>query len=245
MEVTNNQRVSRGMDLLREGLRPYVKRQFRSRYKNLVQRELQNVLNDRLSTDDPFATMDADALLKLMIFRWSEVFGAQFGESYPPVQTLARECRSIRIHYDAHRYENCPSADAYRALDTIHRLLVAISAKEAAAVQELCEEQFEILAREGNVVTQHAIQEILEEALELTQDNASESDQSARPLLEEALRLTKTRAATLREVVSTGRRNALTRLDFRGKAHSIASRLPVLRGSIQKRTGQWEGDFSD
>lgn len=237
MEVTNNQRVSRGIDLLREGLRPYVKRQFRSRYKNAVQRELQNVLNDRLSTDDPFAKMDVDALLKLVTFRWSEVFSAQFGESYPPVQTLAYECRSIRIHYDAHRYENCPSADAYRALDTIHRLLAAISAKEAAAVQELSDEQFEILAREGNVATQHAIQEILEEALELTQHSDSGSDQSARPLLEEALQLTKNSASSLRKAVRTGRYNALTRLNLQGKASNVASRLSSLKASIRKRPG--------
>ena len=240
MDVTNNERVSRALDLLRDGLRPYVKRQFNSRYKNTVQRELQDILDSPLSTDDPFAEMDVNALLKLMTDRWVEVFDPQLGVSarpalYPTARTLTNECRSIR-HQSAHRTGDFSSKDAYRALDSIERLLAAISAKEAAAVQELCEEQFEIFARENNVATQRAIQEILEEALELTQHSDSVSEQSASPLLEEALRMTKNSAATLREAVNTGRRNALIRLNLRGKASSVASRLSSLKEGIRKQT---------
>lgn len=239
MEVTNNQRVGRALDLLRDGLRPYVRRQFNSRYKNGVQREVQDVFDSPITGADPFSEMDVNALLKLMNDRWSEVFDAYLGVSvqpmlYPSARTLVNECRSVR-HQSAHRTGDFSNADAYRALDSIQRLLAAIPAKEATAVRQLNQEQFELLAREGNVATQQAIQEILEEALELTRESDSKSSQSASPLLEEALQLTKNSAATLRHAVSTGKRNAVTRLDFRGRARSVASRLSSLREGIRKR----------
>lgn len=241
MEITNNQRVGRALDLLRDGLRPYVKRQFNSRYKNAVHRELQGVLDNPINAAEPFAEMDVNALLKLMNDRWSEVFDAHLGLSaqpmlYPTARTLIYECRSVR-HQSAHHSGDFSNADAYRALDSIQRLLASVPAKEAQAVQRLREEQFEILAGEGNVATQQAIQEILEEALELTRKSDSGSGQSASPLLEEALQLTKNSAAVLRQAVRTSQHNALTRLDLQGKASSIVSRLSSLREGIRKRAG--------
>ena len=71
MALSNREIVGKGLDLLRSGLRPFVEREYRRVYGEEWVTEAGEVLKgDRASLQDP----DAQALLKLMDYRWNEVF---------------------------------------------------------------------------------------------------------------------------------------------------------------------------
>ena len=46
MAITNYERIGKAMDLLRQGIAPYVEREFRSAYKDKSQDEARRLLND-------------------------------------------------------------------------------------------------------------------------------------------------------------------------------------------------------
>ena len=74
---------------------------------------------------------DVTALINLMLAMWSNVFRKTLG----PRQHFLHELRGHRNRW-AHQ-ERFSSDDAYRALDTAHRLLTAVSAEQARNVERL------------------------------------------------------------------------------------------------------------
>jgi predicted AAA+ superfamily ATPase len=74
--------------------------------------------------------LDTQALLLLMWFTWNDVFRQVLGHAE---RNLVSELRTVR-NRDAHQ-EIFSTDDAYRALDSIQRLLQAVSAPQAAEVE--------------------------------------------------------------------------------------------------------------
>ena len=73
MATTNRERVGKAMDLLRDGLGPFVEREFRNAYgaENALSRAQGYFYQDsRLSTDGELTEWDSAALLGLMSFSW-------------------------------------------------------------------------------------------------------------------------------------------------------------------------------
>ncbi|HWD92521.1 MAG TPA: Swt1 family HEPN domain-containing protein [Verrucomicrobiae bacterium] len=133
MALTNQQRVGKALDLLRDGLGGFIQRELQSKYKERAQAEAQKFLDtDRLKGTKPIAEWDAAALLRLMWESWNDVFRQTLGHAE---RTLVSELRTVRDRW-AHQ-ENFSSDDADRALDSSERLLSAISAPQSEAVRAM------------------------------------------------------------------------------------------------------------
>jgi len=133
MAQTNQQRVGKALDLLREGLADFIQREFQNKYGDQAPAEALRLLaTDRLRGNKPIAAWDAAALLRLMWEAWNDVFGQTLGHAE---RSLISELRTIRDRW-AHQ-ENFSSDDADRALDSSERLLAAISAPQAEQVRTM------------------------------------------------------------------------------------------------------------
>ena len=133
MAITNHERVGKALELLREGLRPYVEREMRARYGGNWASEVKAMLNDtRLGGGAPGALTDVAALLVVMDRSWGEVFRNTLGKAE---RSLVNEIIDVRNRW-AHQ-ETFSSDDADRALDSVARLLTAVSAAEAAEVEKM------------------------------------------------------------------------------------------------------------
>lgn len=125
MAVTNHDRVGKAMELLREGLEPYCER-YCSTTIGADWRERARDVPGRVSD------RDVQFLLKVMLDFWREVFDRALGRSG---RTLVHELLDIRNAW-AHQ-EQFSTDDTYRAIDSAHRLLRAVSAEQAEEVDKL------------------------------------------------------------------------------------------------------------
>lgn len=138
MALTNHERVGKAMDLLRHGLAPFVDREFKAAFRAQASEQVIGYLRDDPMTDKSISDLDASLLLKLMWFSWNDVFKQVLGHAE---RSLASELRTARNKW-AHQ-EAFSSDDAYRALDSVNRLLTAVSATPEA--QELEKMKMELL----------------------------------------------------------------------------------------------------
>jgi len=133
MAVTNHERVGKAMDLLKQGLAPFVEREFKNSYKDKAPTEVARFVGeDRLLSNKPVTEWDAAALLKLMWEAWNDVFRSTLG---PGERSLLSELRDHRNKW-AHQ-QSFSSDDAYRALDSAGRLLTAVSAPQADEIEKM------------------------------------------------------------------------------------------------------------
>lgn len=133
MAITNQDRIAKALELLRAGLGPYVDREVKSALKRGVKIAVaQTIAGDPVARGKAMADWDASLLLRLMWEAWNEVFRDTLG---PAERGLVGEIRGYRNKW-AHQ-EPFSGDDADRALDSIARLLTAVSAKEADDVQKM------------------------------------------------------------------------------------------------------------
>lgn len=148
MAISNHDRVGKALDLLRAGLSPYFEREMRAAHGERWIDEATTTFRDgRLPRDAKGAVnWDAHALLSVIANSWTLVFGKKLGKAE---RNLVEELRNTRNDW-AHQ-KPFSTDDSYRALDSIHRLLTAISAEQAAEVerskQELLRVRFDEQAR--------------------------------------------------------------------------------------------------
>jgi predicted AAA+ superfamily ATPase len=149
MAISNHERVGRALNLLRDGLYPFVEREMKAIHGDrwlipassslpdhyVARREVQDVLKE-----------DVSALLMVMWEQWNNVFRNTLGRTERSIVSELRDTRNDWAHTSTFTTD-----DAYRALDSMARLLTAISAPEAAEVekqkQELLRVRFEDQAR--------------------------------------------------------------------------------------------------
>ncbi len=138
MVTSNHERVGKALELLRDGLRPYIERSFQDKYGATWRSEA----GIALRSDQPWQdsdgepNFDAAALLILMSNRWNEVFASVLGYSEP---SYVSELRTVRNRW-AHQ-ETFTTGDTQRALYKMARLLSAASAPEAQEVMRLRNEE--------------------------------------------------------------------------------------------------------
>jgi predicted AAA+ superfamily ATPase len=132
MAITNHERVGKAMDLLKQGLGPFVEREFMSAHKDRALAEATRYMGeDRLLAKKAIAEWDAAGLLKLMWEAWNDVFRRTLG---PAERSLVNELRDLRNKW-AHQ-QTFSGDDAYRALDSAGRLLTAISAPQSDEIEK-------------------------------------------------------------------------------------------------------------
>ena len=133
MAITNQERVGKAMDLLRAGLAPFVEREFKGQHhENAAESARRYFGDDRAVGKKPIAAWDVAALLKVMWAAWNDIFGRPLGRAE---RSLVQELMDFRNKW-AHQ-EPFSSDDADRALDSMARLLTAVSASEADEVTKM------------------------------------------------------------------------------------------------------------
>src|SRR5579875_2724670 len=133
MAISNQERIGKALELLRKGLAPFVEREFKTQNpKDPSAAALKFLGDDRNVADKPIAEWDAAALLKVMFDAWNVVFSRVLGRAE---RSLVQELRDWRNKW-AHQ-EPLSSDDTDRALDSMARLLAAVSAPEADEVNEM------------------------------------------------------------------------------------------------------------
>lgn len=131
--MTNHERVGKALELLKESLGAFVEREM----ENVFQKEgraraIQLIGEDPVREGKRISQWDAAALLKLMWDSWKEVFHSPLGFAE---RTLVSELRDVRNKW-AHQ-EAFSSDDTDRALDSVERLLAAISSPQADEVHRM------------------------------------------------------------------------------------------------------------
>ncbi len=133
MAITNQERVGKALELLKAGLAPFVEREVKNAMKNgQAVPAVQAMAEDPIVRDKPITQWDSALLLKLMWDGWNDVFRKTLG---PAERGLVGEARGYRNRW-AHQ-EPFSGDDADRALDSIARLLTAVSASQADEVGKM------------------------------------------------------------------------------------------------------------
>ncbi len=150
MAISNHERVGRALTLLKEGLYPYIEREMKSVYKERWLVAATPFVDEDRSLKRSVASIlgdDVAAQLKLMDRQWNEVFKKTLGKAE---RSLVNELINTRNTW-AHGGSTVSTDDAYRALDSIVRLLNAIASPQVDAVEkqryELLRLRFEDQAR--------------------------------------------------------------------------------------------------
>ena len=134
MAITNHERVGKALDLLRVGLAPFVDREVEAalRAGRIARDSLHRFLDDPQIGKKPIAAWDASGLLRLMWDLWNDVFRQTLGFGERSLVGELREWRTKWAHQAAFS-----SRDAERALDSMARLLTAISAPQADEIDRM------------------------------------------------------------------------------------------------------------
>ncbi len=133
MAITNHDRVGKAQELLKAGLGPYVEREFENAYRERAHAEaLRIVGEDKFLAKQRPKDWDIAALLKLMWEAWNDVFRKTLGHAE---RSLVSELKEYRNRW-AHQ-QTFSSDDAYRALDSAGRLLLAVSAPQAEEIEKM------------------------------------------------------------------------------------------------------------
>lgn len=130
MATTNHEQVRKGLDLLREGLAPFVARELKGKH---------HVDGGGTSNHKPVAERDAAGLLKLIWDNWQLVFRGILGHAERSLVSELRHWRNKWAHQESISHD-----DAYRVLDSAGRLLAAISAPQSKDLEALKMETFRI-----------------------------------------------------------------------------------------------------
>src|SRR5690606_16869110 len=123
MAITNYERVGKALELLRDGLLPFVERECSSKqgkyWVTKVTEGWQGDLSWPEGEERP--NMDAAFLLRVMWDQWNLVFKDTLGFAERSLVSELRDTRNKWAHQNAFTTD-----DSYRALDSAGRLLTAV-----------------------------------------------------------------------------------------------------------------------
>ncbi len=134
MAITNAERVGKALELLKDGLRPFVERELKASYKNrwLETAKPSFPVWQQPGKDGEGLNWDSQAILQVMCDLWNDCFKRILG---PSERNLALELRDVRNKW-AHQ-KAFTTDDAYRAIDSISRLLGAVAAPEVEQAEQM------------------------------------------------------------------------------------------------------------
>ncbi len=149
MSQSNRDRVGRALEILNTGLQPFIEREMQSAHGTCWLQEAAANLRDYQMTTarNGEPSWDTQVLLTIMWDLWPKVFKNVLGHAERSMVSELRETRNKWAHQEVFTAD-----DTYRALDSIQRLLAAISAAPQASEierqkQELLRYRFEEQAR--------------------------------------------------------------------------------------------------
>jgi uncharacterized protein len=127
MAKSTRQYVFEGMELLPEGLVSFVEKRLESSIKGHWQVQVGERYRGLRPDTNGKINWDQQALLKVMEIFWNDAFRDVLGRTERSLVSELMEVRNKVSHNEKFTYD-----DAERALDTIRRLLIVVSASEAA-----------------------------------------------------------------------------------------------------------------
>lgn len=140
MAQSNHERVGRALELLNKGLLPFIEREMQavhgSRWLQEAAANLRDYQISSARTGEP--SWDTQVLLLVMWDQWHTVFKNVLGHAERSLVSELRETRNKWAHQ-----EPFSTDDAYRALDSMQRLLTAVSAAQQA--NEVERQRYELL----------------------------------------------------------------------------------------------------
>lgn len=128
MAKTTRQYVFEGMELLPEALIPFVEKRLENSLKGHWQLEVVDRVNGLKANSKGDVAWDQASLLKTMMFLWKEAFATVLGHPERSYVSELLDVRNKLSHNETFTYD-----DAERALDSMRRLMEAISAGETSA----------------------------------------------------------------------------------------------------------------
>lgn len=142
MDINNSERIGKALALLRQGLAPYVERNFPSeKVRDLSPKTRGRVSNDPNIVEKPVGEWDVAALLKLLNTMWEEVFREKFPQTLGrKMDPLVSELLTWRNEW-AHQAE-FSNNDTDQVLDSASRVLRAVSATQEADEIDGMREEF-------------------------------------------------------------------------------------------------------
>ncbi|MCZ2147151.1 MAG: hypothetical protein LC126_05190, partial [Bryobacterales bacterium] len=134
MAITNHERVGKALELLKAGLGPFVGREIKAAIEanSLTLEKVRGFAEDPMLGKKSIEEWDASALLKLMWDTWNDVFKKTLGFSERSLVSEIRDWRNKWAHQQIFS-----SDDTDRALDSVERLLTAVSAEQADEVRRM------------------------------------------------------------------------------------------------------------
>lgn len=135
MAKSNRDRVSQVMDALKEGLGPFVLREYKQIHKGArYLQEIELTLNSSTyaaphlpDEKTALAKVDVQGWLNLMVRQWNDVFKIRFGKAERSYVGELQDARNDWAHQKSFTHD-----EAYRIADTAMRLLEAIGAPDQA-----------------------------------------------------------------------------------------------------------------
>jgi uncharacterized protein len=131
MAKSTRQYVFDGMELLPEGLTPFVEKRLESSIKGHWQVTIAGRVRGLTTDKDGALKWDQQSLLKVMEIFWNDAFRDVLGRTERSLISELIDVRNNVAHYAKFTYD-----DAERALDSIRRLLIAVSASVSAGKVE-------------------------------------------------------------------------------------------------------------
>ncbi len=132
MTITNHELVGKALDLLNAGLLPYVEREMKEVYgENWEEVSVKAFPEDHPARNEK-TQWDSQKLLLVVWEQWNSVFNKTLGFSERSIISELREIRKNWAHQQAFT-----GRDTERALDSVNRLLTAVSAPQANDVEKM------------------------------------------------------------------------------------------------------------
>ena len=101
MAITNHERVGKALELLRDGLRPFVERELKASLGDRWPQSVTEILNDsRLGKGKGEPTNDVAVLLVVMDRKWSEIFRRTLGKAERSFVNELLEARKRWAHQE-------------------------------------------------------------------------------------------------------------------------------------------------
>jgi ribonuclease-3 len=153
MMLSNRDRITKGLELLNQGLYPYVEQQMQQAYPDDWETEAKSKLPDYKNMKKQEVkeqlSKDTGALLTVMSKKWEKVFKKQdhFDNREKGIVEELIQTRNDWAHGNQFSAD-----DTYRAIDSMVRLLKAVNAEEKM-IQELekhRQQLFQIIGQEQN-----------------------------------------------------------------------------------------------
>ncbi|MBE9227450.1 ribonuclease III [Phormidium sp. LEGE 05292] len=145
MAISNHDRIGKALNILSQGLYPYVERQMRTVHGDWIKVAISNLPEHQTSKREVADILreDVAAVLIIMSKQWESVFKKKLGHAE---RSLVGELIEVRNKW-AHQ-TRFSTDDTYRALDSITRLLKAVSAPQINTVEKQKQEVLRILSQE-------------------------------------------------------------------------------------------------